>query len=387
MNNYIFYLVILSVVLSFGFPYTTIETIFSYLTYAGVGVLLIEAIIKFFRNPVVIPKILKVWMWSIAAALIIFIIVPDYAKNSYLGDIREFTLPFGISFCTYLLYKDKPKLFKNFLIVLSVVTCISALNALMATGGFTIMQIYRYDLHKNQTSILFSQIGILLLFYFLFIKKKKLIFSITLLAAVIVCLTYDVVVRARTATLLFLFFSFYLLVKEYGKRILWAIPAILLIILFTNVDLIVDIFESSFYGNNGSLDNLDGLTSGRTSRMDYSFRYFLQSPAVGALSSYSENIKIWTNNYGIPHMYVLWKLVKYGVLGSLPFLVTYFYILIKSLKIIRHATMGTLLPACCLLMAIGFSLAEYSAPFGPGTAFVLCYMILGMALARNPKMI
>lgn len=79
-----------------------------------------------------------------------------------------------------------------------------------------------------------------------------------------------------------------------------------------------------------------------------------------------------------PHNYVLNKWVSFGIVGSLPFIVLYGYLIALALRMLfykqRRAFEDTVL--WLLLLGLIISMFEYTYPYGPGASQIMVWFYL-----------
>lgn len=359
---------------------SSLGPIFSILSQICVLYLLTYSIITCIRKKfnINLPLILKIWLLMLFLAFLIYALVPNYAVSEYLLDIREFLIPFAICFSSYITLSLSEGKIEDFFIPISVLGGISAIIIIFNSGGFVIQEIYRIEVMKNQTGPMYVQLGLLNL-YFLINSKKGKKYKILYLIVFICCLIFPVILRARTCLLTLVLLSLYIIFRKYKMKSCIIIPFIIIALLILEGDYIIDVLSRSFLGSSDITD-VETLTSGRASRADKAFDFISKYPLVGGLN---DIYYIFSPAYRIPHQFILWKLVKYGFLGALPFLTVYISLIFYSIRLLKHNSLIDDLSFLCLSSAIMISFAEYSAPFGPATSFIICYIVMGYSLKYN----
>lgn len=377
MVNFLFLLSIICTIISFAFPQPTLREILQISAQALIGSLFLLSILKFLHRHISnVPLIIRNWFYCLIALLVFLIFMPEYAKDSYWNGIREFFIPFAITFSAFILLDFSDKQFRIGVMAVAVFSIMATMYALINTGGFAIEAIYREILSKNQTAPFFSIVG--LICFYQSLKERRSIVKVILLAAFVCCLTYCIVLRARTSTLGILIITLFVFWKYYKRKALIYLPIIICVaICFFSEDISL-LYEESFVGNANASD-LDSLSSGRYERNIDSFNFFLNHPFIGAVEGDPLSMFIW-GDYPMPHFYLLWKCVQFGIIFSIPFFIIYIKLGINVIKWCFSDNESLFLAGICLLMAMLTSLAEYSAPFGPGTSFILCYMLFGKTL-------
>ena len=141
---------------------------------------------------------------------------------------------------------------------------------------------------------------------------------------------------------------------------------------------IQEIIYTSIVGSRDVTD-MDSLTSGRLSHADLSLDYFLSHPLFGFYGS-GDGFNAMPPN---AHIYILYRLTKWGLIGAIPYLLLYF-------SVFKIAYYGykekRLLIVGMFLLTFVESFSEYAPPFGPGSCFVPAFVFLG-AYMRQSKYI
>ena len=90
---------------------------------------------------------------------------------------------------------------------------------------------------------------------------------------------------------------------------------------------------------------------------------------------------------GWVHNYPLNKLFQYGIVFSLPIIILYLYLLIKTvartIKANNHDVFS--IGYYALIIPFIISMAEPTFPFGPGTATVFNFILFGIALKMDDR--
>jgi len=344
---------------------------------ACIFILFIKALFKISVRRFKLPKPIYIWVTMTLISLLLYVLYP-YDSMIILSDIRQIFLPLAITFCSYVLFNITHEDFERVLIFLCIFTAICAIYAIISSGGFTIMTLYREGVVKNQTAPYFVQFSIIA--FLIALKNKSRALTILMFFVALMLLAYPVVLRARTATLGALVIVLFAFIKKYRVHIIYILPILCVIAISYFGDEIKQLFESSIIGN-ANISDIDGISSGRLSRNEESFSDWMDYFFFGSLSTFNHiSSNITKNAYLIPHFYLLWTLVKYGLIGSVPFFVIYFYNLVTAIKISRTNYETNQYMLLCMLLAYIVSLAEYSAPFGPGSSFIITYILYGKSI-------
>lgn len=381
LNSLLFYSSIAITAMSFGLSVTGDSSILDLILQAIIVFLLIESIfVSISHKNSNIPGSLKIWLFMLFLLGVELLIVPDYAKELFFWNFRTVAIPWVLSFSSYILFKDSQiKIIKGLSIIAPIVG-LTAIFIVSNSGGLVIDLIYRHGISKNQFGPFIAIFGVISIY--LSIENKNFLYKMILLGVGFACFMCIVVLRARTATIAMLAISCYLLWGQYKwKSIIIATFLFIIVSIFWAEG--IETLRFSLFGGR-DLNNLDDVTSGRTSRNEESINFFLNHPLWGALTDKDlQSHNIWNETYLIPHLFILWKIVCYGIIGSFPFLVIYATVLISLIKMIRRNLKNAILPVICLLIGFVTSLSEYESPFGPGTSYILCYILYGNYLQRK----
>lgn len=373
----IFLLTIICTIFSFAFAGTPLGDVLQIAAQVVVAALFVIAVLKYIHyKPYNIPNIFCIWIYCLVALLIIWCVMPSYAKVNLSSSIRELFIPLAISFSAYMLLNYSEKKFSYGMQIIAILSIFAIIYSLLNSGGIEIESYYREGLSKNQTAPFYSVVGLICVY--LMIKDRNLISKFIFIAGFAACLTFCVVVRARTATIGLLMISLAIFWVYYRQKLFIYLPIIACIAVVFFFNDIKHIYEASFLGNS-DVNDIDSLTSGRVGRNEDSFQFYLNHPLEGAVSGDSASLAVWYN-YETPHLFILWKLVQFGLIYSIPFLIVYFKLWPIAFRQFFSKNKTLFISGVCLAMALLESLAEYSAPFGPGTSFMLCYMLFGNAL-------
>jgi len=382
LDRFVLYLSIVLTSLSFVILSDGISNDCSIASQVCIAVLFVKALFKLIIRQVKVPKTISIWFTMVLVSFLLYMLYAD-SPSIILADIRQIFLPLAITFSSYVIFYNKQGNFERTFIFLCLFTAICSLYALASSGGFTIMALYRDGIVKNQTAPYFAQFCIIAFLTALNTNKRAL--SVLMLITAFSLLAYPVVLRARTATLGTLFIIAFAFIKKYRIRVVYLIPILCGILLISFGDEINKIFESSIIGNVNASD-LDSISSGRLSRNESSFSHWMGYFFFGTLSTFNQiSSQITNNSYLIPHLFLLWTLVKYGLIGSLPFIIVYFINFFTAIKIYKSDYKKNQFMFLCLALSYIISLAEYSAPFGPGSSFILTYILFGISIKDYHK--
>jgi len=335
-----------------------------------------------------------IWVFFICTMLwfllmLIFYISGLNLRNPYNSsiDILEPMIPLGMLILSNKFNFDDNEINRFINIYIILVTMMGITNIYFYGIGLEIPKIYIREISKNQVGPILSISSIICYFLFLLssqIKKRYIKhFYIIFFVIDIICLA---LIRNRSGLLatFIIIFIFSFLYFRQNKRVKYYITSTLLIVLITlliNPSILKNIF-SFFYDSftaNYDILNIDNLSAGRISIYELSIIFLKDNILLGELNS-SEYMP------GIAHNYLLNKIVKYGLIGSFPLILLYFYLIIFIIKeIMKHIKNNKFIDLSILLILQGIiiSFFEYTYPYGPGVSQALSWFLLGYYLFRN----
>lgn len=258
------------------------------------------------------------------------------------------------------------KSYKNFLSVYILAGAICA-SSFISFLGFKIPEYYFIGLYKNQLTPFFSILSIIT-FNFLLKDKKKLLY-ILLLG---VYLSVIAILRGRAALLsLTITFILYIWISPkisiYLKLLLIAIPAIYFAF---NPKIIYEIFVAG-----KDIADINSVSSGRIERIHDGLMFLNDNLLKGSL---------WYPQYNgdIVHVYILKRIIDFGLLLATPIIILYFYIFISGTKdaVSQHSTDNLRHAPLAIFFLFLVSLNEYSYPFSPVSSTMLAYLTYGVFL-------
>lgn len=223
---------------------------------------------------------------------------------------------------------------------------------------------------KNMVGQLVATSGIGVIIALSFSQRFRWV-KLALIGAAIILLF---VLRCKTALVAFLLFGVFFLWKAFNSTwiVFFMIVGVFAIIVFYSN--IIAFFEVVFVGTKDIMD-LNDLSSGRLERNVEGIAFFISNPIFGEMTTPPEVENI--------HNYILKRMVAYGVF-SIPFIVLYFYNLIRLIKewLGIGARIKELRMTGLLMLMIPFfsSLVEPSAPFGPGLIQLIPFFFYGITL-------
>lgn len=198
----------------------------------------------------------------------------------------------------------------------------------------------------------------------------------------------SLIMRNRAGLAAFIIVSLVMIFSTMGRRMGNAKMAGLFLSLLLLVCLVqagvtsrmIKPFYDSFTMN-FDVANTDALSSGRIVVYSDALSIVGHSPLLGLMQN-------GRTMPGLAHNYILNKLAHYGFLGSLPFLILYFVLVVFTTKEFRAGLKrgGAVdLSVYLLMIALVISLVEYSYPYSPGVSLIVVWLMLGQHLQKKAR--
>ena len=301
-----------------------------------------------------------------------------FSDTLYFGEVRALTMclmAITIGWCL--------DLSSRYVMVISVLYSLVSvsmgyLQMSQNVGGFIIENQYLTD-DKNAIGVMLATSTLIMFYYATIIFNKNKLLALMCVIISIFSFAISLTIRARADSLSALTVVFVFLILRYFseikiKSILYSI-IIVLCLMYLLPESISDYIYNSFFLN---YENKD-VSAGRTERNIFAIEFLRDNFFVGNLDVGLDIPKV--------HNYILHKLFNFGVIFSIPFLVVYFYILLKSSKAMLKISLFDIKSVGIIAILVPFvvSLFEYSFPFGPGTATIFNYVLLGLFLRESQK--
>ena len=240
-------------------------------------------------------------------------------------------------------------------------------------GGFVIEDQYLTD-NKNALGVMLAT-SIAVLVYIATEVHSRKIWSVLWWIGVVALFAIILTIRARAATLIALFALLLILYRRVNRSyfivVIAVIPVLVLLGMLIIPSNLIDFVTNSFFSGFEGGD----ITSDRSIRNQMALNYLSLHPLLGNLQHGSEH-------FGWIHNYPLLQLFNNGLIFGLPILCLYvylFYLIIKGSLRSKVDNIGEVGFFAALVPFI-VSLAEPTFPFGPGTATVFNFILLGAAI-------
>lgn len=219
---------------------------------------------------------------------------------------------------------------------------------------------------KNSAGQIFLTAIILLLLLFVKDHKFTSYLLTTLFMALIFIMKSRAVIVGVIVTICYIIF--FIIENKRSKRIavFLLVSSILAVFLIPSLHKLV---INQILLNNHTINNLDGITSGRIEQYEY-FKYlFPTCSLIGTGNEYIES-------------FPLACLLSYGIIGSVPIIIYSFYPIISSIKNKERNDIKTyrVLALSLNIMMLFTGIFEEQSPFGPGVKCYFLWLITGIML-------
>ena len=351
------------------------DMIAKYVSMAIIGLLFVVALFKALNSQKT-PRVFKSWLFWLLLAFFVNLL---YGMNQFsyeqLFNI-SIAMPLMAAFSAYYTFDIKREKLPLFMLPICVFAAYCAVvSVFTGLGGFVIAEHYDDDIAKNQIGAAFATISIISAVFAL--ENKHFAVKIVYWIISVVCMYPSLFFTCRTALLSYLVVIAFLLIGEYGMKHFWKLIPVIAIILIIGGDTINDLLYNSIVGNR-DVSDYDDLTSGRFKQARISMDYFLGHPFLGYYGSGPDAGTMPP----AAHIFLLFRLTNWGIIGAIPAIVLYFSvfkIFIKSVKT------RDLLMAGILFLAFLESFSEFAPPFGPGSCFIIAFIFIGYYLRQNAE--
>lgn len=345
-----------------------------YISMALFAILFVFALVKR-GNTIARPKFFNKWLlWYLLACTANVLLAFDEMKaiESLLN--LEIAIPLMVAFSSFYLFSVKrDKLSRVMFPICFFAAYCAIMSVISGLGGFRVSEFYDDAIAKNQIGAAFTSFAIICAVFML--EEKNSLFKAAYVVLSIANLYPALFFGCRTALLSYMVVVLFLLFRDYGWKGVIVLPLLIIIVVAVGGGDISTLLYDSIVGRR-DINDLDDLSAGRITHATLSFEYFLRHPLLGFFGSGDGFNQMPPN----AHIYLLFRLTKWGIIGAIPFIVLYISIFKVFLSSIRK---NDLLIAGLFLLAFIESFAEYAPPFGPGSCFVVSFILLGYYLRQN----
>ena len=294
-------------------------------------------------------------------------------------DLIEVAIPLSILLIGSSFSFSKKEIVKISIVFMVLTLLVSAWQIYYYQGDFFIHQYYTIPIKNSMGPFLVISLGIII-YLLLFLpekeNKKKIMRSVFFLSASIIGFYFALIIRSRSALLAILLFIMFLFIKKRAYRMLaGSVLLIIILALSSNFNLITFIVNPvvKAFTLNFDIYDIESISSGRYSVYKEAIEVIKEYPLWGT----SKNHILF---YGMPHNYLLNKLLLYGFVGSVFFLIIYLIIAWTILKgtIVSRPNVKNI-GLFIFIIPLIISFFEYSYPFGPGTANIFAFLLLSQS--------
>jgi O-antigen ligase len=323
-----------------------------------------------------LPKIIKVHIAVIISISILFVILYGMGWEVDFSEISLLLLPLLFVLFSYSLKLNEKQVF-SFLLFFCIATLLMSLyKVIFNLGGFVILEQYTFG-SKNQISPTLSSSITILLYLLLNKYHKNKYLNIFLFLLFISIFLILFVSRGRSAILATLICCLFIIIFYSKQSFSKYVVIIFMIILFLSVG--YSFIYDSLFLNRGGIDDLNSFSSGRTNVYILGLDYWLQNFWWGEIFSQA---KLGHT----PHNFILFRLVRFGILGGFLSIFLYLSYLLFIIKIyFNRKNVRNIYDLGFILMLIPYtiSLLEYTFPFGPGTSQLINFFMFGQFLKNK----
>lgn len=213
-------------------------------------------------------------------------------------------------------------------------------------------------------------------FYYM-LKSGNLLIRILMSVSVIVGLAEILTIRARLATLAcfaVLLFMLLLYIRRQNSKM--AVLCILFAAIGVCIAFLCNETISNYVSNSFTQNREDDMLSSRGDAYGQAIQVLSESPLWGNLFLHRD-IE-WVHNY------LLLKISSFGIIGSIPWICLYLYLSYTIFILLRKVDVYNIQHLGLILILVPFivSLGEPMAPYGPGTAVFVPFLLCGATLDK-----
>lgn len=328
---------------------------------------------KHFKIPLV-----RYFILLILYTIILFIILKIFGGNSI--KIFDMVVPFGILLCS-LDTKINEKQLNAMIMWYIMFSMILGISSIFYYGeGFQITQRYFLEF-KNQIGPILGSSAIISAIWILDKKQIDSNRNYILLKSIIFCglVASIIVIRNRAGLVAIMITMIFFIIKEYrikfNKKNILFIKGIFLVFIVLCILGVFDGVINSIWKSftfNYDVSDINSISAGRFDTYKMCIEFLKQYPILGEITA--GNIIEYT-----PHNYILNQMVKFGIVGSLPLIMIYIYILyfvVKELRIKKEKDKFSM-PLWIMVFSLIVSLFEYTYPYGPGVSQIFVWFLIG----------
>jgi len=351
--------------------------LFRTVIYLVFGILLILSLLKL--KSLNVSSFIRKCFLLLFCQLIVFLFLQllEFRLNWF--DLVEVAIPLSIMIIGLSLNFSEKEIVRISVIFIFLTLLISAWQIYYYQGDFLIHQYYTIPIKNSIGPFLVISLGIIF-YLFLFMPKreneKKIKRLAMFLLTFIIGFYFALIIRSRSALLALLLFVIFLFIKKRDYRLLAGLVSLIIILaLSSNINIINSAINPivKAFTLNFDIYDIESISSGRYSVYKEAIEVIKEYPLWGT----SKNHILF---YGMPHNYLLNKLLLYGFVGSVFFLIIYLIIAWTILKgtIVSRPNVKNI-GLFIFIIPLIISFFEYSYPFGPGTANIFAFLLLSQS--------
>lgn len=311
------------------------------------------------------------WVMYVTIAVFFLMTLAFFDDKAMMSDLRSIAICLVAIMIGWQLQLDKQRFWWLMMAYAGLTLFVGLSQVYTNVGGFVIEDTYLTD-NKNSLGVMLASSTVVLVFLGMNQERKGLL-RISVYALAVLTFFVLLTIRARAATLTVLLMLVYVFYERFKGRFFFVYLigglALLVIAFIVLPDSFIDYFTNSF------LQNREGdITAGRAERNQAGLSFLAQNPLFGRLG---QDVDV-----GTIHNYPLNRMFAFGLVFVLPILFLYFFILIFDIKRTIQASNreNRCIGYYLLLIPFIISMAEYTFPYGPGTATVFNFLLFGVSL-------
>ena len=274
------------------------------------GVCFVAALFK--RNNVPRLKIFKSWtIWCLLIGVVNFLYGISAVETSII-------MPLMVAYTAYKIVDIDEDAIVKYMLPICLFSAFSALYSVYkGLGGFEITSFDDNEIVKNQIGAAFATVAILSSIFSIDKNLKKwqrIVYIVISVLNIYPALFFS----CRTALLCYFLCVGTILFVVYRFKALLFIPILVFAVVFVGGSGLQQLLFDSIVGERDTSD-ADALTSGRITHAMLSIDYFIRHPLMGFYGSGDSYATMPPN----AHIFLLYRLTKWGILGSIPFIALY----------------------------------------------------------------
>ena len=318
------------------------------------------------------PKFVRAcWVIFILIGLYFLITLAVYGDRTMMSDLRSIAICLVSIMIGWQMRLSERRFWWLLMAFSGFTLFVGLMQVFTNVGGFIISDQYLTD-NKNALGVLLASTTVVLVLLGMN-QRRTIILKIIILSLAVLSFFILLTIRARGSTVTVLLMLLYIFYERFKGRnfvvYLLGVLILLVIVLMVLPDSFIEYFTDSF-----TLNREGDITSGRAQRNQAGLSFLAQYPLFGNLG---KNVDV-----GIIHNYLLNRTFAFGLVFVFPIFLMFVFILVFDIKrsICANNRENGNIGYYLLLIPFIISMAEYSFPYGPGTATVFNFLLFGMSL-------